>query len=223
MIHIANKLNIGLLRICLGGQFISIQKFFRKRQRLTTTDKPLTLSDKKKINRPSKSFAIAYIIRLSNYIRINTTLNIISLEKKKARVINSLQKIIEDIDRYKIKIGIENHWGMSSRPEDIMEIIRAINSPFLGTCPDFINFPKDVGSFEGLEIMAPKAVIVHAKCYAFNKNWQDKKVDFNRCLTIFKKAEYNGPVTVEYEGKSDDLKNCRIAQQLILDIFREKR
>ena len=68
-------------------------------------------------------------------------------------------------------------------------------------------------------MMAQKAVIVHAKCYGFNNNWEDKNVDFKRCLNIFKKAEYNGPITVEYEGGSDDLKNCRIAQQLILNIF----
>ena len=69
--------------------------------------------------------------------------------------------------------------------------------------------------------MAPKAVIVHAKCYGFNNNWKDKKVEFNRCLKIFQKAKYNGPITVEYEGKANDLKNCKIARQIILNIFRE--
>ena len=73
--------------------------------------------------------------------------------------------------------------------------------------------------FIGLEMMAPKAVLVHAKCYGFDNNWKDKRVDFNRCLKIFFNAEYNGPVTVEYEGERDDLKNCQIARQLILDIF----
>ena len=90
----------------------------------------------------------------------------------------------------------------------------------MGTCPDFDNFPKDVDPFKGLEMMAPKAVIVHAKCYGFDNNWKDKRVDFNRCLKIFHKTEYNGPVTVEYEGENDDLKNCKIARQLILNIFR---
>jgi len=210
-----------LLRICLGGQFISIQKHIGKRQRFTARDKPLAPSDKNKINISSKSFAIAYIARLANFIRRNTTSNVFNLEKKKDRVINSLQQIIEDIDRYKIKIGIENHWGVSSRPEDILEIVSAINSPYLGTCPDFSNFPKDVDPLTGLEMMTSRAMIVHAKCYGFNKNWEDKNVDFKRCLKIFKKAEYNGPITVEYEGESDDLINCRIARQLILSIFRE--
>jgi|GEM_PF-2554160 len=222
MIDFANKLNISLMRICLGGQFISIQKYMRKDRRLGTTVKRLKPSNKNIKNRVSKSFGSRFITRLAHYLRINTTSKIMNLEKKKVRAVDSLRDVIKDIDRYNIKIGIENHWGVSSRPEDIMEIIRVINSPYLGTCPDFTNFPKDVDPYEGLEMMAPKAVIVHAKCYGFDNNWEDKKVDFKRCLSIFKKAEYNGPITVEYEGGGDDLKNCGIARKLILNIFREK-
>jgi len=159
---------------------------------------------------------------LANYIRRHTTSKIRNPEKKKARVIDSLKDIIKDVDRYGMRMGIENHWGVSSRPEDIMEIINVINSPRLGTCPDFGNFSKDVNPFKGLGMMASKAVIVHAKCYGFNNDWKDKKVQFDRCLKIFQKAGYNGPVTIEYEGKGDDLKNCSIARELILNVFRGK-
>jgi sugar phosphate isomerase/epimerase len=219
MIHFAKELNIGLLRICLGGQFISIQKYLRKRRKSVEANKHSKLNSRAVDNRPLKSFGEGFTTRLAHYIRMNTTSKIIHLEKKKTCVIKSLKEIVRDIDRYNIKIGIENHWGVSSRPEDIMEIIRVINSPYLGTCPDFGNFSKDVDPFKGLEMMAPKAVIVHAKCYGFDNDWKDKRVDFNRCLKIFLKAGYNGPVTVEYEGEGDDLKNCRIAKQQILNIF----
>jgi len=222
MIRIANRLEIGLLRICLGGQFISIQKYMRKYQNLISTNKSSTLYAKTKNNSLLKSLAIGFIIQLANYIRKNSSSKIINLEKKKARVIDSLRNIIKEIDLYKIKIGIENHWGVSSRPKDIMEIISEINSTYLGTCPDFNNFPKDVNPFEALEMMAPKAVIVHAKCYGFSKNWKDKKIEFNRCLKIFQKAAYNGPITIKYVGEGNDLKNCRIARELILNIFRRE-
>ena len=222
MIHYSKKLNIRLMRICLGGQFISMQKYMRKRLRATTIIKPLTPSEKNKNIRLSKYFHTGFTTRLAHYIRRNTTSKIITLEGKKARVIDSLKEVIKDIDRYNVKIGIENHWGVSNRPEDIMEIIRVINSPYLGTCPDFTNFPKDVDPFKGLEMMAPKAVIVHAKCHGFDGNWKDKRVNFKRCLKIFLNSGYNGPVTVEYEGGNDELKNCRIARQLILNIFQRR-
>jgi sugar phosphate isomerase/epimerase len=222
MIHMANSLNISLLRICLGGQFISIQNFVRKYHKAASMNESLTISDKTAKKKASIPFVLGHIIRLSNYFRRYTTSKIINLEKKKAGVIKSLEEIMEDIDRYKIKLGIENHWGVSSRPEDIMEIISIMNSPHLGTCPDFSNFPRDIDPFQGLELMAPRAVIVHAKCYGFDNNWKDRRVDFNKCLKIFHKSEYKGPVTVEYEGWGDDLKNCKIARQLIHDIFREK-
>lgn len=220
MIYVANKLEIGLLRICLGGQFIGIQKYMIKRQKLAPTNKPLTAATGIIYKKSSKFLAFGFITRLAHYIRRNSPSKTINIEKKKARVIDSLREVIKDIDRYNIKIGIENHWGVSSRPKDIMEIINVIDSPYLGTCPDFSNFPKDVDPFKALGMMAPKAVIVHAKCYGFNNKWKDEKVDFDKCLQIFKKADYNGPITVEYEGEGDDVNNCRIARQLILNVFR---
>jgi sugar phosphate isomerase/epimerase len=145
----------------------------------------------------------------------------INLEKKKARVIDSLRQVIGELPHNEIKLGIENHWGVSSRPETIMEIIGKINSPHLGTCPDFGNFPKDVDPYRGLEMLAPKAIIVHAKCYGFDSSREDKKIDFERCLNIFHKTDYNGPVTVEYGGEGNDLMNCQIARELILNTFRD--
>lgn len=109
MVHFANEFNIGLMRICIGGQFISIQKYLRRRQRLSVSDKPLTLNGKNKNNRNLNSFVSAYITRLSNYILRHSASKIINIEKKKTRIIKSLKEIIKDIDCYKIKLGIENH------------------------------------------------------------------------------------------------------------------
>lgn len=110
MIHMANSLNIGLFRICLGGQFISVQNFVRKYRKPVAKKKSLISRDRT-VNNKSLIFPMfSHIIRLSNYMRRHTTSKIINIEKKKTRVIDSLRKIIEDIDLYNIKIGIENHW-----------------------------------------------------------------------------------------------------------------
>jgi len=45
MIYMANLLNVGLLRICLGGQFISIQNILKKYRKSIATNKPVTSSD----------------------------------------------------------------------------------------------------------------------------------------------------------------------------------
>ncbi len=38
---------------------------------------------------------------------------------------------------------MENHGGVSNQPEAILRIVQEVNSPNLGTCPDFgISLPK---------------------------------------------------------------------------------
>lgn len=116
---------------------------------------------------------------------------------------------------YQIPMGIENHWGISSRPENIMKIVREIDSPLLGTCPDFGNFPQDVDRYEGLETLAAKAMHVHAKSRCFGRTGEEKQIDYKRCLQILQKNGYDDTLTVEYEGAGNDLKGCLKTKALI--------
>jgi sugar phosphate isomerase/epimerase len=215
VINVASNNGVKYIRICLGGQSISIQKVVRRLHKFFPAKEQIPSSRTSSRNENTKFFFMDHVIRLSHHIRRKTKSKIQNLGGKSANAIDSLRQIVSELDKYKIKMGIENHWGISSRPETIMKIVKEINHPNVGTCPDFGNFSIDVDALEGLELLVPKAVIVHAKCYGFNKNLEDREVDFCGCLKILKKYKFKGPVTVEYEGVDNCWENCSIARQLI--------
>ena len=95
-------------------------------------------------------------------------------------------------------------------------MIDAINSPWLGTCPDFGNFPRDVDIYEGLALLAPKALHAQAKSTSFHADGEEKFIDYNRALRIFRESGYDDTFTVEYQGLGDDLNGCLRTRELIL-------
>lgn len=120
------------------------------------------------------------------------------------RAIEGYRELVKTAEETGVKLLIENHGGISSNPANIVRIIREVGSDYLGTCPDFGNFPEEI-RYEALEKIAKYAVIVHAKTYDFNERGETVKggvtIDFRRCLEIFKRQGFDGYYSVEYEGK----------------------
>jgi len=103
-----------------------------------------------------------------------------------------------------VKMIVENHGGMIARdPDNLVRLMKADKSGFLGMCPDFGNFP-DAVRYVGLEKVAPWAAVLHAKMHEFDANGEDVRVDVGRALSIFREARFAGDVLIEFEGKADD-------------------
>ena len=160
-IKMAKQMNAKRIRIGLGGQTISLQKLWGLTHRLKRTpDSHFSNSRaKNKILFSSKNW-IGY---LAHNIRKNTKAQVWRKEEKIKSAIEALKMILPTSEKMKIRLAIENHWGISSRPEWIMGIVDSVNSSFLGTCPDFGNWPKDISPTDGITILASKAVVAHIK------------------------------------------------------------
>ncbi len=104
----------------------------------------------------------------------------------------------------KINVLIENHWGLSSDPDSLLAVIRQADDPLLGTLPDFGNFPEEVDRYRAVKLMMPHAKAVSAKCYDFDEQGNDTRIDYGRMMKIVLDAGYAGYVGIEYEGKNDD-------------------
>jgi L-ribulose-5-phosphate 3-epimerase len=102
-----------------------------------------------------------------------------------------------------VKFVMENHGGLSRNPGPMVKVFRAVNSPWVGACPDFNNFAPDI-RYAALEDVAPWAVVVHAKMLEFDDNGEEKNIDVGRCIRIFERAGYDGVYLIEYEGAADD-------------------
>lgn len=102
-----------------------------------------------------------------------------------------------------VKFVMENHGGISRTSGPMAQVMKEVNSPWVGTCPDFNNFAPDI-RYAALEETAPWAVVVHAKMLEFDESGEEANIDIGRCVRIFKDAGYDGYYLIEYEGPTDD-------------------
>ena len=197
-IKTAKQMHAKRVRICLGGQTISIQKLWGFKFQSNRTPTRLV----SKVNAKSRllSSSRKWVGYLAHGIRKNTKARIWRKEDKIKSAVEALKKIIPTSEKMRIRIGIENHWGVSSRPEWIMDVVDRVNSSFLGTCPDFGNWPIDVLPDDGVTILAPKAVIAHIKSVNTRRNVSKQFHSIKRKVDILINQSFSGPFTLENEG-----------------------
>jgi len=133
-------------------------------------------------------------------------------EKWKVTSSESLSKLSDYASDYNINIIVENHGGLSSDADLLMEVMENVNNDNCGTLPDFGNFcisrkwgygdngcENEYDKYEGVKKLMPKAFAVSAKSHAFDENGNETEIDYKKMLSIVKEAGYNGYIGVEYE------------------------
>jgi sugar phosphate isomerase/epimerase len=116
-------------------------------------------------------------------------------------VIDAIEKCLAHAEKAGVVLALENHWGLTTDPKNVIRIKKAIDSPWLGVNLDTGNYPGD--PYEGIEILAPYATIVQAKTYYGGGVWYTLDLDYPRIGAILKKYNYRGWVSLEMEGKED--------------------
>jgi sugar phosphate isomerase/epimerase len=101
-----------------------------------------------------------------------------------------------------IFLGLENHGGIVSTAEEILEIVRAVKSPWLGINLDTGNFQTD-DPYADLVKIAPYAVNVQMKGEIHPRGKGVEPADLSRLVKILGDANYQGYVALEYESKED--------------------
>jgi L-ribulose-5-phosphate 3-epimerase len=114
-------------------------------------------------------------------------------------VIESIEACLPAAEKAGVMLALENHWGLTTRPENLLRIYKAIRSPWLGINLDTGNFPGD--PYAGIEALAPHAVIVQAKTYYGGGEWYTLDLDYPRIAGILRRAGFRGYVSLEMEGK----------------------
>ena len=101
-----------------------------------------------------------------------------------------------------IFLGLENHGGIVSTAEEILEIIHAAKSPWLGINLDTGNFHTD-DPYADLVKIAPYAVNVQMKGEVHPRGRNEEPADLSRLVKILRDSNYQGYVALEYESKED--------------------
>lgn len=115
--------------------------------------------------------------------------------------IDSIEQCLPVAAENGVLLALENHWGLCSTPEGQLRIKKAIDSPWLGIMMDTGNFLEE--PYSKLEMLAPYTNFVQAKTYYGGGEWYTLDLDYRRIFSILKKVNYQGYVSLEFEGKED--------------------
>jgi len=119
------------------------------------------------------------------------------------RCIEALEECGEYAGRKGIFLGLENHGGIVAEPADLLAIVRAVKSPWVGINLDTGNFRTD-DPYADLARCAPYAVNVQVKVDIQRRGEMKKETsDFTRLAKILRDVNYQGYVALEYEAAAD--------------------
>jgi len=127
------------------------------------------------------------------------------LEEAEARkiCISALEECADYAGTKGIFLGLENHGGIVAEPEGLLEIVKAVKSPWLGVNLDTGNFQTD-DPYADLARCAPYAVNVQVKVEIKRRGQaKHEPSDFARVVKLLRDANYQGYVALEYEAAPD--------------------
>jgi L-ribulose-5-phosphate 3-epimerase len=116
-------------------------------------------------------------------------------------VTDAIEQLIPTAEKCGVVLGLENHWGLGRTAEGVLRIVKDINSPWLQITADTGNFLDR--QYEQLEMLAPQTFLIQAKTYYGGGKWYTLDIDYDKVAQIFRKVNYRGYVSVEFEGHED--------------------
>ena len=116
-------------------------------------------------------------------------------------VIAAIERCLPKAEECGVVLGLENHWGLGRTPEGVIRIVDAIRSPWLAVTLDTGNFLED--PYSRLEQLASRTILLQAKTYYGGGTWYTLDLDYPRIAEIMRKHNYQGYVSLEFEGSED--------------------
>jgi sugar phosphate isomerase/epimerase len=116
-------------------------------------------------------------------------------------VIDCFAQCIPTAEKCGVTMGLENHWGLGRTPQGVLRIVKGVNSPWLRVTCDIGNVLED--PYDKLEQIAPYASMVHFKTYYGGGLWYTLDLDYARVAQMLARVNYNGYLSLEFEGKED--------------------
>jgi sugar phosphate isomerase/epimerase len=127
-------------------------------------------------------------------------------EQAVAWAIDGIKAVLPQAVKRGIVLALENHGGITARPEQILKLVKAIESPNFGVNLDTGNF-RGGDPYAEIAELAPYAMNVQVKTEVQRAgSRKEEDADLARIIAILREARYSGYVVLEYEGDEDPLK-----------------
>jgi len=132
------------------------------------------------------------------------------------RGVDALRKTAEIGADLGMPVSLQNHSGLTSTGADMLRFHREVNHPNFTLLLDTGHFagrngpngPKIAGTtyddyYHSIEQVAPLTQFVRTKVYDLDESGREKWIDYDRVFGILRKVNFNGFISMIYEGKED--------------------
>jgi sugar phosphate isomerase/epimerase len=150
--------------------------------------------------------------------------------------VESLRRLGQTANELGLKLLTENHGGITTDPEMVVQIIEASGAGLLLDIGNFephlsitmatltgADLPAEVDVtpiYAALARLAPYAALVHAKTHGFDADGRPQYLDVARALQVVRDAGYRGAISLEYEGNAGDpWENTARTRALVEQVF----
>jgi sugar phosphate isomerase/epimerase len=126
----------------------------------------------------------------------------LSKAEAKKLCVDAVEECAAEAGKHGIFLGLENHGGIVAEPQDLVDMIREIKSPWVGINLDTGNFRTD-DPYRDLEMCAPYTVNVQVKSEISRRGQKKELADLKRLTKMLRDVNYQGFVALEYEAAED--------------------
>jgi sugar phosphate isomerase/epimerase len=104
-------------------------------------------------------------------------------------IVDGLQDIVNHGRDAGVRVSLENHWGASNIPKNVMRVLDAVDGlTLLFDCRNWVQGTRE----EGWQLCVPRAKDVHIDIFRTRENPQTLEEDIARLIKMLVKADYNG-------------------------------
>ena len=121
------------------------------------------------------------------------------------RTIDCIKQSVEYAGKKGVILAIENHGGITATPDQLLKLVKAVDSPWFGVNLDTGNFHTD-DPYGDLARLAPYAVNVQVKTEIASRGQKKEPADLAKFIDMLRKSRYSGYVVLEYEAPEDPMK-----------------
>ncbi len=122
-----------------------------------------------------------------------------SQEEARRWTIDGLKEVAAYAGERGVLLALENHGGLTSTADQLLHLVRAVDSPWLGVNLDTGNFHQN--PYGDMEKAAPYAVAVQVKVEVRSPGGGSEPADLGRIVKILERTNYRGFVALEYEAQ----------------------
>ncbi len=133
-------------------------------------------------------------------------------------VVEGIETCCEYAGQHGVHLALENHGGPTKTADQLLAIVRDVDSPWFGVNLDSGNFSGD-DVYEQFARVAPFALNVQVKVSLQGAGNKRQRADFRRLAQILSGTGYRGYIVLEYEESGDPRVDCPKLVDELRDAF----